>query len=88
MAALELLQPEITLYHARKPHEMATSLFGKDNTDVWMKYITFEMKHGEISKVSSIYDRAVKTLKRKLSDDFMTEYSLIKAHPESLEMSL
>ncbi|XP_058799936.1 U3 small nucleolar RNA-associated protein 6 homolog isoform X2 [Phymastichus coffea] len=88
MAVLEILQPEITLYNARKPHEMATSLFGRDNTDVWIKYIIFEMKHGEATKVSNIYDRAKKMLKPKLTDDFINEYSMIKAHPKLVERPL
>lgn len=88
MAALELLQPEISLQNARKPHEMTTLQFGKENTDVWMEFITFEMKYGEPTRVSNVYNRAVKTLKPNLADNFITEFSLIKANPESLGISL
>ncbi|XP_011495959.1 PREDICTED: U3 small nucleolar RNA-associated protein 6 homolog isoform X2 [Ceratosolen solmsi marchali] len=88
MAALELLQPDISLQNARRPHEMTTLQFGKENTDVWMEFINFEMKYGEAIRVSNIYNRAVKTLKPKLADNFITEFSLIKANPELLGISL
>lgn len=84
MVALELLQPEFSLQNARKPHEMMTLQFGKESTDVWMEFLTFEMKHGESSRVATLYNRAVKTLKPTLADNFITEFSLIKANPESL----
>lgn len=86
MAALELVQPEISLQNARRPHEMATLQFGKENTDCWMEYITFELKYGDPTKISNIYNRAVKTLNSQLSDNFITEYALVKTNPESLDM--
>ena len=84
MAALELLQPEISLQNARKPHEIKTLNFGKNTTDVWMDYITFEMKYGEPTKVPIIYNRAIKTLKPSLVDNFTTEFSLVKVNSASL----
>lgn len=86
MAALELLQPEISVKDARKPHEMTTLQFGKENTDVWIEYITFEMKNGNATRISNIYERAVHTLKKNLADNFISEFSLIKANSGSLEM--
>lgn len=79
MASLELMQPEISLRYTRKTHEMATLQFGKESTDVWMEYINFESKHGEPTKVSVIYDRAINTLKKDVVDNFITEFSLIRA---------
>ncbi|OXU21679.1 hypothetical protein TSAR_004042 [Trichomalopsis sarcophagae] len=84
MVALELLQPEFSLRNARKPHEMMILQFGKESTDVWVEFITFELKHGEPSRVGTLYNRAITTLKPSMADNFITEYSLIKANPESL----
>ncbi|XP_034936563.1 U3 small nucleolar RNA-associated protein 6 homolog [Chelonus insularis] len=85
MAALELIQPEICKQNARRPHEVAALQFGKNNTEVWIKYIVFEMKYGDPLKVSNIYQRAVKTLNPVDADNFISKYSLIKANPETIE---
>lgn len=84
MAALELMQPEISLKNARRPHEMSTVQFGKNNTKVWIDYIVFEMKYGDPKKVGEIHRRAVKTLDSALTDSFISEYTLIKANPDIL----
>ncbi|KAI4494977.1 hypothetical protein M0804_001178 [Polistes exclamans] len=87
MADLELMQPEIVLKYARRPYEMATLQFGKTNPKVWIDYIIFEMKHGEAKKVGEIHMRAVKTLDAALTDTFITEYALIKANPDSINLA-
>ncbi|XP_054012932.1 U3 small nucleolar RNA-associated protein 6 homolog [Hylaeus anthracinus] len=84
MSELELMQPEISLKHARKCHEMSTLQFGRDNASVWIDYVTFETKYGEPKKVGELHRRAVKTLEPGLTDSFISEYSLIKANPDSL----
>lgn len=84
MASLELLQPEISLRNIRRPYELATLQFGKSNTDVWIDYITFEMKHGDPQKVTDIHRRAIMNLDPAASDVFVSEYTLLKANPESL----
>lgn len=84
MVELELMQPSISLKNIRKYHEMSTLQFGRNNTSVWINYITFEMKHGDPKKVGEIHVRAVKTLEPALTDSFISEYSLIKANPDSL----
>ncbi|KOC63457.1 U3 small nucleolar RNA-associated protein 6 like protein [Habropoda laboriosa] len=81
MMELELMQPEVSIKHIRKCNEMSTLQFGKNNTSVWIHYITFEMKHGDPKKVGEIHRRAVKTLEPALTDSFISEYSLIKANP-------
>ncbi|CAK9829319.1 U3 small nucleolar RNA-associated protein 6 homolog [Anthophora retusa] len=81
MMELELMQPEVSLKHIRKCNEMSTLQFGKNNTGVWIHYITFEMKYGDPKKVGDIHRRAVKTLEPALTDSFISEYSLIKANP-------
>nr|XP_003705650.1 PREDICTED: U3 small nucleolar RNA-associated protein 6 homolog [Megachile rotundata] len=84
MIELELMQPNILLKNIRKCYDMSTLQFGRNNTSVWINYITFEMKHGDPKKVGEIHVRAVKTLEPALTDSFITEYSLIKANPNSL----
>ncbi|XP_034190619.1 U3 small nucleolar RNA-associated protein 6 homolog [Osmia lignaria lignaria] len=84
MIELELMQPNILLKNIRKCHEMSTLQFGKNDTSVWINYITFEMKHGDPKKVGEIHVRAVKSLEASLTDSFIAEYSLIKANPDSL----
>lgn len=85
MAALELMQPEVSLKNARRPHEMATLQFGNSNTDVWIDYIMFELKSGDPKKVGEIHMRAVKTLEPTLTDTFVAEFSLIKTNPDVIE---
>ncbi|XP_015518125.1 U3 small nucleolar RNA-associated protein 6 homolog [Neodiprion lecontei] len=85
MAAIEMMQPEVSLKHARRPHEMATLQFGKTNTDVWMDYIMFELKAGDPKKVGEIHVRAVKTLEAVLTDNFISEFSLIKTNSDAIE---
>ncbi|XP_015119461.1 U3 small nucleolar RNA-associated protein 6 homolog [Diachasma alloeum] len=84
MLELEMIQPKICKQSARKPHELATLHYGKSNTQVWIDFILFEMKHGEPMRVTDIHRRAVKTLQPALTDAFITEYSLIKANPDTI----
>lgn len=84
MAALEVMQPEVSLKHARRPHEWSILQFGNSNTSIWMDYVMFEMKHGEPKKIADIYTRAVKTLERNLTHPFITEYSLMTAKSSSM----
>ncbi|CAL7936304.1 unnamed protein product [Xylocopa violacea] len=84
MIELELIQPEISLKHLRKCNEMSILQFGKHNTNVWIQYITIEMKYGDPKKVGDLHRRAVKTLEPMLTDSFISEYSLIKANIDSI----
>ncbi|XP_078040892.1 U3 small nucleolar RNA-associated protein 6 homolog isoform X2 [Augochlora pura] len=86
MTELELMQPEISLKRFRKCHDMSTLQFGKNNTSVWIDYIKFEMKHGDPTKVGDLHRRAVKTLEPGLTDSFISEYSLMKADPNYLNV--
>lgn len=88
MIELELMQPEISLKHTRKCYEMSMLQFGRNNTNVWIDYITFEMKYGDPKKVGELHRRAVKTLEPELTDSFISEYSLIKANPNSLNTDI
>ncbi|KAG8041405.1 hypothetical protein G9C98_002393 [Cotesia typhae] len=78
MIEIELIQPDICKQNARRPHEMATSQFGKTNTEVWINFIEFEMKYGEPHKVSDIHRRAVKTLEATYSDSFISAFNIIQ----------
>ncbi|KAH0560108.1 U3 small nucleolar RNA-associated protein 6 homolog [Cotesia glomerata] len=80
MAEIELIQPDICKQNARRPHEMATSQFGKTNTEVWINFIEFEMKYGEPHKVSDIHHRAVKTLEATYSDSFISAFNIIQTN--------
>ncbi|XP_043248218.1 U3 small nucleolar RNA-associated protein 6 homolog [Colletes gigas] len=88
MTELELMQPEISLKRTRRCHEMSTLQFGRSNTSVWIDYVSFEMKHGDPKKVGELHRRAVKTLEPELTDSFISEYSLIKANPDSLNTDI
>lgn len=81
MINLEINQTKVTPQCVRKIYEIMTFQFGKDNIDVWLEFMSFEMKHGDVEKVTIIYQRAVKTLKANLVDNFVTKYSLIKTNP-------
>lgn len=84
MIELELMQPEVSLKHVRKCNEMSVLQFGKNNTNVWINYISFEMKHGDPLNTGKLHERAVKTLEPVLTDSFISEFSLIKAKSDDL----
>ncbi|XP_012284127.1 U3 small nucleolar RNA-associated protein 6 homolog [Orussus abietinus] len=84
MENLELMQPEIILKHARKPYEMAILHFGNNNVNVWIDYITFEMKHSDPKNVADLHSRAVKTLDSTLVDTFISKFSLLKTDSDSI----
>lgn len=88
MAELELMQPEVVQKYARRPHEMAVLQFGQNNVRVWLDYIIFEMNHGDPKKIGEIHRRAVKTLEPALTDSFISEYTLLKANPDSMNSTL
>lgn len=78
MAALESMQTTAVMKQVRKCHENACSQFGKDNADVWMDYVKFEMKRGDPKNISNIYLRAVRHLEPIQADIFIHEFSLVK----------
>lgn len=77
------MRPDLSLKHARKPHELATLQFGKSNTDVWINYITFEIEHGEPKLAGELHARAVKWLDAGLVDKFISDYALLKTNLET-----
>ncbi|KOX78354.1 U3 small nucleolar RNA-associated protein 6 like protein [Melipona quadrifasciata] len=85
MIELELMQPEVSLKHVRKCNEMSVLQFGKNNTSVWINYISFEMKHGDPINTGKLHERAVNTLEPVLTDSFISEFSLIKAKSDNLD---
>ncbi|EFN79056.1 U3 small nucleolar RNA-associated protein 6 homolog [Harpegnathos saltator] len=85
MASLELMQPDVSLKYARRPHELATHQFGSNDTSVWIDYIKFEMKYGDPKKVGEIHARAVKNLERSLTYSFIADYAQITTNPDSVK---
>lgn len=77
MAELETMQLVIDQKNARYPHEIAVQQFGKTNMDVWLNYIKFELRYGFPKNVSSLHNRALKTLKPALTAEFIKNYSLL-----------
>ncbi|KAJ1529821.1 hypothetical protein ONE63_006562 [Megalurothrips usitatus] len=78
MAFLESMQTTAVMKQVRKCHENACIQFGKDNADVWMDYVKFEMKRGDPKNISNIYLRAVRQLQPIQADIFIHEFSLVK----------
>lgn len=74
MASLEVMQPDVSITHARRPHELATHLFGKKDKSVWMDHIKFEWKYGEPWDGGRIYDRALKNLNGSLTSSFIEDF--------------
>ncbi|XP_044586334.1 U3 small nucleolar RNA-associated protein 6 homolog [Cotesia glomerata] len=85
MSNIELNQPVISRQNARHPYEMAVIQFGKNNVDVWINYIIFEMNHGDVINIANIYQRAVKTLNTVDSDNFISRFTLLKANSEHMD---
>lgn len=84
MTAFELMQPEISLKHARRTYEMAMLQYGNNDTSVWMDYIMFELKHGDPKQIGDIHARAVKCLKHSLTHSFIADYSLLATKFDSI----
>lgn len=75
---IQLQSPE-SRNRLRKCYENATLQFGKCNTNVWIDYIKFERDHGEPKRMTLIFNKAKNTLAPFLIDDFMAEFTLLKA---------
>uniref|UniRef100_A0A1B0C6L3 U3 small nucleolar RNA-associated protein 6 homolog C-terminal domain-containing protein n=1 Tax=Glossina palpalis gambiensis TaxID=67801 RepID=A0A1B0C6L3_9MUSC len=63
----------------RKCYVNATHYFGKTNSQVWIDYIKFERDQGVPKNMAHLYERAKSTLDKQLVDNFMTEFTLLKA---------
>lgn len=48
------------------------------STDVWLRYIQFELVHGDASRVGNLHYRAKLTLDSALTDRFLTQYTLLQ----------
>ncbi|XP_014486143.1 PREDICTED: U3 small nucleolar RNA-associated protein 6 homolog [Dinoponera quadriceps] len=75
MASLEVaLQPnDVSVKHARRPHELATHLFGAKDKSVWLDQMKFEWKYGEPWNAGRVHDRALKTLDGSLTASFIED---------------
>lgn len=83
MAALEAVQPTLSLKNARRCYLMACLQFGYQSVDVWMDYVKFEQNYGDASKAKDIYWQALKSLEPSQVDTFISEFSLVKTVPIS-----
>lgn len=68
-----------SVHRLRGYFEDATMEFGQTSTELWLKYITFELKHieGKPECAGVLYQRAVKALKDELVDEFIAKYTLL-----------
>lgn len=85
MASLEIMQPDVSLKHARRPYELAAHQFGNNDKSVWMDYIMFEMKYGDPKKVCDIRARALKNLERNLTYSFIGDYDRITSNSDTMK---
>ncbi|KAK4877294.1 hypothetical protein RN001_009800 [Aquatica leii] len=83
MAKLEGLQVGYDFNHWEEVHELACKQFGKEDVDVWIKYIKFYVHYyrehpnsGE--RVVQICNRAEEALPKTLIFEFLTRYSKLK----------
>eukprot|EP00096_Caligus_rogercresseyi_P002028 TRINITY_DN1367_c0_g2_i1.p1 TRINITY_DN1367_c0_g2~~TRINITY_DN1367_c0_g2_i1.p1 ORF type:complete len:222 (+),score=26.21 TRINITY_DN1367_c0_g2_i1:132-797(+) len=61
----------------RNIFDAATDQFGKENIDIWLKYISFETKNGNSSGLTTIASRAENSLKTlDLKTKFRIEFEL------------
>ncbi|XP_037029458.1 U3 small nucleolar RNA-associated protein 6 homolog [Bradysia coprophila] len=71
MVELESLQIVPDLNNWRKCLESASRNYGRNNIDVWLDLIKFELKQGDPKMASQIAERAIGTLESKLVDSFI-----------------
>uniref|UniRef100_A0A131XVT8 Putative u3 small nucleolar rna-associated protein 6 n=2 Tax=Ixodes ricinus TaxID=34613 RepID=A0A131XVT8_IXORI len=79
MVNIENAHATPSAHRLRGYFEDATLEFGQSCTELWLKYITFELKHaeGKPECAGVLYQRAVKALKDELVDEFIARYSLL-----------
>uniref|UniRef100_A0A2S2QRE6 U3 small nucleolar RNA-associated protein 6 n=1 Tax=Sipha flava TaxID=143950 RepID=A0A2S2QRE6_9HEMI len=73
---IEIEQEKIDVTKIRQHFTLACMKFGKENIDLWMDRIFFELKYGSPKMVSNIYHQALTTLNNEESDTFAEEYAL------------
>lgn len=75
MAFLESLQSEPDFKNWRDSYSNAAYLFGKNNKDVWIDFIKFEMEHGDASQIPQICEKAKENLNPALLDIFQLDFN-------------
>lgn len=55
--------------------ETMVHVFGATRPDSWIRYMRYEREFGDPMQVTQLYQRAIKTLKPELLDDFNTTYN-------------
>uniref|UniRef100_A0A2R5L4Z8 Putative u3 small nucleolar rna-associated protein 6 n=1 Tax=Ornithodoros turicata TaxID=34597 RepID=A0A2R5L4Z8_9ACAR len=84
MIDIENARVSISADNLRSYFEDAVKEFGKDDFNLWIKYVTFEVNHagGNPRNVSRLYRRAVKTLRSDVTDAFIAAYTLLQPGEE------
>ncbi|EEC00564.1 hepatocellular carcinoma-associated antigen, putative [Ixodes scapularis] len=79
MVNIENAHATPSAHRLRGYFEDATLEFGQSCAELWLKYITFELKHaeGKPECAGVLYQRAVKALKDELVDEFIARYTLL-----------
>lgn len=56
--------------------ELMVMNFGKVKTDVWLRYMRFEMTAGDVKNIAKLNERAMAILNPELVEDFSSLYNL------------
>lgn len=56
--------------------ELMVMNFGNVKTDVWLRYMRFEMTAGDVKNIGKLNERAMTLLNPELVEDFTSLYNL------------
>eukprot|EP00455_Lapot_gusevi_P037086 TRINITY_DN4134_c0_g2_i6.p1 TRINITY_DN4134_c0_g2~~TRINITY_DN4134_c0_g2_i6.p1 ORF type:complete len:192 (-),score=42.86 TRINITY_DN4134_c0_g2_i6:23-598(-) len=73
---LELQQPQLDRIRIASLFEQALATYGTQDEDLWILFIKFQTRTGNVSAVNTTYWRAMKALKETAT--FVTKYNAIK----------
>lgn len=78
MIRLEESSPDSNIEQLEKYYEEALNKFGISSDKLWLSYIQLQNKIGKSKLTSSLYWKALKTLKPNMADKFTEKFSLWK----------
>ncbi|XP_053606153.1 U3 small nucleolar RNA-associated protein 6 homolog [Plodia interpunctella] len=78
MIDIERAQEKMNVKNIRKYYECAIQHHGSEDISIWMDYMKFEMDSGNIQAPSTLYRRAIATLKKEFVDEFIKLHTLAK----------
>lgn len=76
MMELEGQQKVINYKQLKNCHEITIQQFGKNDPEIWMDFIKFEMNNGHPECCGPLYTRACSSLARECVDKFIVMHSL------------